>query len=125
MDTFATEFEVDFEYNGRKILVEGDVTWYIENDSFDYAGTHCTGGKGGTEHLPDYLELASISVNKITGFDDKWEKPEELDIQTPHLNQAIEREVEAVEKKYRYALAEMKKQREEDEVEFQLSQRGF
>ncbi len=29
----------------------------IEDDSFDYAGTHCTGGKSGTYHLPKYVAL--------------------------------------------------------------------
>ena len=52
--------KLDIDYidgNGEYQMIEdvefkGDVT--IENDSFDYAGTHCTGGVGGTMYYPDY-----------------------------------------------------------------------
>jgi len=30
------------------------VTPEEQDDSFDYSGTHCTGGKSGTHHIPIY-----------------------------------------------------------------------
>jgi len=44
---------------------QGEAQWSIENDSFDYAGTHCTGGRSGTHHLPDYAEIQDFSLDQI------------------------------------------------------------
>jgi len=64
-------FELDgFEFSDNGIdyfaNIEGDANWCIDNDSFDYAGTHCTGGTGGTHTLPDYAILQDFKINKIT-----------------------------------------------------------
>lgn len=59
-----------FHKNGIEYYVdiEGDADWCIDNDSFDYAGTHCTGGKGGTHTLPDYATLQDFKIHKMTLF---------------------------------------------------------
>lgn len=44
----------------------------IDNDSFDYAGTHCTHGQSGTCHLPDYFR-ADGDIN-IDSSHTKWER---------------------------------------------------
>jgi len=31
-----------------------ECTPVLQDDSFDYSGTHCTGGKDGTHHIPVY-----------------------------------------------------------------------
>jgi hypothetical protein len=77
MDT-ESEFELDeFEFDGnqkymgimpvRKYYASlfGIAHWNIENDSFDYAGTHCTGGMSGTHYLPDYADCQDFSLDQI------------------------------------------------------------
>lgn len=66
-------FELDgFQFNKNGIEyyadIEGSADWCIDNDSFDYAGTHCTGGMGGTHTLPDYATLQDFKINKVTLF---------------------------------------------------------
>ena len=58
-----SEFEIDFNYDDLYFIVQGTAYWDIDNDSFDYAGTHCTHGQAGTCNLPDYARLESVSVD--------------------------------------------------------------
>ena len=58
-----SEFEIDFNYDDLYFIVRGTAYWGIENDSFDYAGTHCTHGQAGTCHLPDYAKIEDVSVD--------------------------------------------------------------
>lgn len=86
METESTfeldEFEFDSEakYMGiqpkRKYYATliGDAQWSIENDSFDYAGTHCTGGRSGTHHLPDYAECQDFSLDQINVYFEVYDK---------------------------------------------------
>jgi hypothetical protein len=39
--------EHELEFPKASVTVEG--TWKMEDASFDYAGTHCTGGRSGTQ----------------------------------------------------------------------------
>lgn len=65
------EFETKAKYMGiqptRKYYgtLVGEARWSIENDSFDYAGTHCTWGQSGTHHLPDYAEVQNFDLSEI------------------------------------------------------------
>lgn len=72
------EFELDeFEFDSKQkymgvvpvrkyyASLQGEAQWSIENDSFDYAGTHCTWGQSGTHHLPDYAEIQSFGLDEI------------------------------------------------------------
>ena len=43
------------DYENLAVEFEGTPEW--QDDSFDYAGTHCTGGVGGTHHVPKYLSM--------------------------------------------------------------------
>ena len=58
-----SEFEIDFNHDDLYLIVQGTACWDIDNDSFDYAGTHCTHGQAGTCNLPDYARLESVSVD--------------------------------------------------------------
>ena len=62
-----SEFEIDFNHGDGDdevyIIAEGTAYWDIQNDSFDYAGTHCTHGQAGTCHLPDYAIIEDVSVS--------------------------------------------------------------
>ena len=62
-----TEFEIDFNHGEGDdevyIVAEGTAYWDIQNDSFDYAGTHCTHGQAGTCHLPDYAIIEDVSAS--------------------------------------------------------------
>lgn len=70
-ELYEFEFDSKQKYMGivpvRKYYATliGDAQWSIENDSFDYAGTHCTGGRSGTHHLPDYAEIQSFELDEI------------------------------------------------------------
>ncbi len=52
-----------FRSNGIYLLLE--CSWSIEDVSFDYAGTHCTGGRSGTHHdyntILDEVTIAEAS----------------------------------------------------------------
>lgn len=66
-------FELDgfkFNKNGTEYYVdiEGYADWCIDNDSFDYAGTHCTGGIGGTCELEDHVTLQDFKIHKMKLF---------------------------------------------------------
>ena len=52
----------------------GNANWGIENDSFDYAGTHCTHGQSGTCHLPDYAVIQEISLDQINVYFEVYDK---------------------------------------------------
>ena len=62
---FEYEFEVYDEKGYYLFYVEGTAEWDIDNDSFDYAGTHCTHGQSGTHHLPDYARIEDISLGLV------------------------------------------------------------
>jgi hypothetical protein len=47
--------DTENDYDELVVEIDGNPRW--ENDSFDYAGTHCTGGRSGTHHLPSYTIL--------------------------------------------------------------------
>ena len=73
------EFESESSYIGRNpktkeyidekrkysATLVGDGIWSIENDSFDYSGTHCTGGRDGTHHLPDHADLQDFTLYEV------------------------------------------------------------
>tara|TARA_B100000085_G_scaffold277668_1_gene298375 strand:- start:1180 stop:1617 length:438 start_codon:yes stop_codon:yes gene_type:complete len=52
----------------------GIAHWSIENDSFDYAGTHCTWGQSGTHHLPDYAQVQDFSLDQINVYFEVYDK---------------------------------------------------
>ena len=62
---FELEFEEETDSTHFTFWVEGEAKWDIENDSFDYAGTHCTGGMSGTCELPDYAVVEEISIGFV------------------------------------------------------------
>lgn len=52
-----------FRSNGIYLLLE--CNWSIEDVSFDYAGTHCTGGRSGTHY--DYnTVLDSVTITEAS-----------------------------------------------------------
>lgn len=62
------EYEIDmsnwipclpFRSNGIYLLLK--CSWSIEDVSFDYAGTHCTGGRSGT-HYDYYTVLDEVTI---------------------------------------------------------------
>ena len=63
--TYENEFIVNIEYKEQELTVSGTCEWSIENDSFDYAGTHCTHGQSGTHELPDYCVAESCDIDHI------------------------------------------------------------
>ena len=54
--------------------LHGNANWDIDNDSFDYAGTHCTHGQSGTCHLPDYAVIQEISLGQIDLYFDIYDR---------------------------------------------------
>lgn len=62
---FEFEFEVEDDKAHYLFYVEGHGEWDIDNDSFDYAGTHCTHGQSGTCHLPDYARIEDIDLSIV------------------------------------------------------------
>lgn len=86
MDT-ESEFELDeFEFDSKQkymgampirkyyASLYGTAHWSIENDSFDYAGTHCTGGRSGTHHLPDYALCEDFSLDQINVYFEVYDR---------------------------------------------------
>lgn len=59
------EFVIDIVYEKQDLTVSGNCEWSIDNDSFDYAGTHCTHGQSGTHHLPDYCRAEACEIGSI------------------------------------------------------------
>lgn len=53
--------EHELEFPKASVTVEG--TWIMEDASFDYAGTHCTGGRSGTH------ECYSIVLEEVVFVD--------------------------------------------------------
>ena len=66
-DSEFEDLEFEFTKDGRdySCLLYGNATWDIQNDSFDYAGTHCTHGQAGTCELPDYAQIEDISLGAV------------------------------------------------------------
>ena len=52
----------------------GNANWDIDNDSFDYAGTHCTHGQSGTCHLPDYAVVQDCSLDQINIYFEVYDR---------------------------------------------------
>ena len=52
----------------------GNANWVIDNDSFDYAGTHCTHGQSGTCHLPDYAVVQDCSLDQINIYFEVYDR---------------------------------------------------
>lgn len=48
------------EWIGFDVVFEGEP--YTDNDSFDYAGTHCTHGRGGTQRSADYTTMQGCGI---------------------------------------------------------------
>ena len=76
------EFEIETEDQDLgAILIKGEVEWTTEDNSFDYAGTHCTWGQSGTHEVIDVVP-ESISIDSIecdqginhTKLFKEWEK---------------------------------------------------
>jgi len=63
--THEDEFEIDIVYSNDDLTVTGTFEASVDNDSFDYAGTHCTGGKSGTHELPDYLTITGVFIDTV------------------------------------------------------------
>lgn len=55
-----------------EVEFEGDTEW--TDDSFNYAGTHCTGGRSGVHHVQPYLVL------EYATWDDKKYSVEENEV---------------------------------------------
>lgn len=68
--THEDEFEIDIVYNNDDLTVTGTFEASVDNDSFDYAGTHCTGGKSGTHELPDYLTINGVFIDTVIDSND-------------------------------------------------------
>ena len=52
-----------FDEKGRQIAwlgVEANIEYEVEDNSFDYAGTHCTGGMDGTHDPGGSIEIESV-----------------------------------------------------------------
>ena len=66
-DSEFEDLEFEFSKDGRDYHCNlyGNATWDIQNDTFDYAGTHCTHGQAGTCHLPDYAVIENISLGAV------------------------------------------------------------
>ena len=72
--------KLDAEYldsNGEWQMIEdvefnAEPTW--EDDSFDYAGTHCTGGVGGTMHYAPYAIIEDYPTwnHDLYTFSENW-----------------------------------------------------
>ena len=76
---YDKDFELDeflFSENGKDYYcsLHGNANWDVNNDSFDYAGTHCTHGKSGTHHLPDYAEINELSLGEIHVYFDVYDE---------------------------------------------------
>ena len=59
------EFEIEAEDQDLgAIIIKGEVEWTTEDNSFDYAGTHCTWGQSGTHKVIDVVP-ESITIDSI------------------------------------------------------------
>jgi len=79
MRTITTSFELDnycFIRDGIEYYssIEGMADWHIDNDSFDYAGTHCTGGLSGTHKTDDYANLMTFQITRLTLYFESFDK---------------------------------------------------
>ena len=60
----------DGDYDVLEVEFEGQPE--LVDDSFDYAGTHCTGGMSGTHHIPKYLSMQDSVISWDTNaFDNQ------------------------------------------------------
>lgn len=66
--SFIYEFEgleVETE-DGEFLYCYGNVEYELEDNSFDYAGTHCTHGQGGTHDPGDSAEIHTTNIDEVT-----------------------------------------------------------
>lgn len=80
LELYEFEFDSKQKYMGimptRKYYASlyGIANWSVENDSFDYAGTHCTGGRSGTHHLPNYALCEDFSLDQVHVYFEIYDK---------------------------------------------------
>jgi len=108
---FELEFEVELEDVYFLFYVEGEASWEIENDSFDYAGTHCTHGQSGTCRLPDYASVQDIDLSLVSIEKQEGKKDFEINILTWKENKD---KVLEFEKEWRTRIMEELQEREDD-----------
>ena len=53
--------------DGLYYHVEFEATFRVEDNSFDYAGTHCTGGRSGT-HVQFDMEMEGLYASKASHY---------------------------------------------------------
>jgi hypothetical protein len=66
------EYEIDMSnwlpclpFRSNRIYLLLECNWSIEDVSFDYAGTHCTGGRSGTYYSNDTI-LDSVTITEAS-----------------------------------------------------------
>ena len=125
MEETSSTFFVELETPGL-FYIEGEAFWIIEDDSFDYAGTHCTNGQSGTCELPPYATLESLTITQITEYDKDWKNPKDVtEARRKELQEIVEEEVAAQEEKEGDVVSEYIKYHEDLEVEAQSEERGW
>ena len=107
-----SKFEIDFNHDDLYLIVQGTAYWDIDNDSFDYAGTHCTHGQAGTCELPDYARIEDVSVDfaEIERTIDGKEVVEKISWEDKDKMKAFEKEWETL-------ISELLQEREDDNGE--------
>lgn len=58
----------DISVFGEEYMIFADIRTKTENDSFDYAGTHCTNGLAGTCKLPDRVTIDTVELLRVEKF---------------------------------------------------------
>lgn len=86
-------FTIEFKNNEGEddyfeVELEAHPRW--DNDSFDYAGTHCTHGIAGTCKLPDYATLANNP-------DVTWDKSEHTDCENKLIEDFIKNDFDDID----------------------------
>ena len=94
--THENDFTVNVLYEEHDIIVHGVCEWSVENDSFDYAGTHCTGGQSGTHELPDYCQAESCEIQSIEDEDGN-DFPVEDSSKLASINHLVLEELQRIE----------------------------
>ena len=69
---FEHNFEgLEFELDGKFYYLFGEADCQLEDNSFDYAGTHCTGGRDGTHDPGDSVEVVGMRLDVVNDENDK------------------------------------------------------
>tara|TARA_R100000458_G_C8258501_1_gene234270 strand:- start:1289 stop:1678 length:390 start_codon:yes stop_codon:yes gene_type:complete len=71
--TFTHEFEgIEVETaEGEFFYCYGNVDYELIDNSFDYAGTHCTHGLDGTHNPGDSAEVTQVHIDDVFDVNDK------------------------------------------------------